>query len=218
MSVAEKLNTIAENEQKVYDAGKVQRDYEWWDYYQSQYKLLDNSVSGDRKSYQYAFAGYGWRDDNYNPIRTITAHDNTTNMYAYSAITDTKVTVDVAGTTATNKGSTFANATLLATVRKFVVNELTGMTGQFNNCSKLQNLTIEGTIARNAYFQWCPLTPTSMKSVISALKNFAVNDPDNVYTQTLQFSDDCWAALEADSTAPDGGTWREYVGKLGWNA
>ena len=210
MSIAEKLTTIAENEQKVYDSGKAQRDYEWWDKYQ----LYNGS---ERTDYLYAFAGTGWNDDNYNPIRTIKAHGRCGDMFAYSLVTDTKVAVDIAATSSTNKTNCFRNATRLRTVRKFITNEIMNCDNQFTNCSELENLTVEGTIGRNAYFQWCPLTPTSMKSVIAALKNFTVNDPSKVYSQTLQFSDDCWAALEADSTAPNGGTWKMYVDSLGWN-
>lgn len=76
MSIAEKLQTIAENEQRVYDAGFAagqnagsgydegfeagkQAEYDrYWDAYQQ---------NGVVKSYQYSFAGNGWNDETFKP-------------------------------------------------------------------------------------------------------------------------------------------------------
>lgn len=62
MTVAEKLQTIAENEQKVYDAGYAKGQDEeklaaydhFWDTYQQK---------GNRLNYMYAFAGVGWTEE-----------------------------------------------------------------------------------------------------------------------------------------------------------
>ena len=51
MSIAEKLELIAENEQKVFDAGKKSEYDEFWDNYQ---KKSDGSA---RTSYIQGFAG-----------------------------------------------------------------------------------------------------------------------------------------------------------------
>lgn len=61
MSIAEKLTTIAENEQKVYDAGKQAEYDKFWDSYQ---------LNGERKLYMGAFAG--WNPENFNPKYPIT--------------------------------------------------------------------------------------------------------------------------------------------------
>ena len=53
-----------------------------------------------------------------------------------------------------------------------------------------------------------------MKSIISCLKDYSGTDSEDLYS--VLFTDDCWNNLEADSTAPDGGTWRTYVDNLGW--
>lgn len=79
MTIADKLTTIAENQQKVYDAGVTkgqsmggyeegytagqQAEYDrFWDAYQ---------MNGTRVSCQYAFAGVGWKTDNFKPKYSI---------------------------------------------------------------------------------------------------------------------------------------------------
>jgi hypothetical protein len=54
-----------------------------------------------------------------------------------------------------------------------------------------------------------------MKNIISCLNNYS--GTSNEYTYRVVFTDDCWAALEADSIAPTGTTWADYVNSLGWN-
>ena len=56
MSIADKLTTIAENEQKVYDAGKKAEYDRFWDAYQNK---------GKKTSYQYGFCG--WTDEAFKP-------------------------------------------------------------------------------------------------------------------------------------------------------
>lgn len=104
MSIAEKLQTVAENQQKVYDAGFTagqatggntdaayqagfdagkQAEYDaFWDVYQ------DN---GNRTDYNNAFFGPGWDDTTFKPKYDIvpTGRDNG-GMFSYSSITDIK--------------------------------------------------------------------------------------------------------------------------------
>lgn len=87
----------------------------------------------------------------------------------------------------------------------------------FEKLTSLVEIRTEGEFVSSLNFQWSPLSVMSMKSIISCLKNFTGTDKKFAYT--LTFSDECWAALEADSTAPDGGTWKDYVTyTLCWNA
>ena len=194
MSIAEKLTAIAENEQRVFDAGKAKRDYEWWDYYQK----MSNGV--ERYNYLYAFAGSGWRDDNYNPIRPIKPTQNSQLMFASSGITDTKVTVDIAcGKEAAALAATFSNATLLTTVRKFIVDEYTTMSSQFSNATALTNLTIEGVIAKTVNTQWCPLTKESILSVLNAM-SVSVSGQTATFNKTAvnnAFATEEWETLIA---------------------
>lgn len=58
MSIVDKLTTIAENEQKVFDAGK-QAEYDaFWDVYQNK---------GNYVNTQYMFSGEGWTPANFKP-------------------------------------------------------------------------------------------------------------------------------------------------------
>ena len=86
--------------------------------------------------------------------------------------------------------------------------------GAFTGASKLTDLTIEGAIGKSLTIP-SPLTPESMISVITHLVNYAGTENEMVYT--ISFTDKCWEALEAYSTAPNGGTWKNYVMSLGWN-
>jgi hypothetical protein len=63
MNIAEKLETIAEKQKKVYDAGFTAGQAaggnameEFWDNYYQQ---------NNRTNYNYAFAGAGWTDDTF---------------------------------------------------------------------------------------------------------------------------------------------------------
>lgn len=231
MTTQEKLTAIAENEQRVYEAGKARRDYEWWENYYTQEWF---GTKRKRANWVYAFAGVGWHDGNYNPIREIVVYNTDTGMdasacntqmiYSLSAITDTKVPIDISTPKRViNVTSTFINAANLETIRELRVNEYTYMHRQVNSANtKLRNITIVGQIGGNpdgvdvdVDFQWCPLTPSSMKSIILALAD--MSEMSQAYTLTVNFNEDCWTDLEADSTAPDGGTWRDYVQSLGWN-
>ena len=69
MSIAEKLQAIAESAQEVFDAGVAAEHQRFWDVFQNY---------GERFSYDSAFFGlydqslhYGWNDETYNPIYPI---------------------------------------------------------------------------------------------------------------------------------------------------
>lgn len=204
MSIAENVKTIVDNQHSVvYEAGKAQRDYEWWDYYQKQYH--GTQYEKPRGSYLYAFAGYAWTDEVYNPIREINATDHASLIFAYSSITDTKVPVRITGGTTKNRGQAFYSAINLVTVRKFIVDEITPMNAQFTDCAKLQNLTIEGTIGKNANFQWCPLTRASIESVINALSTTTTGLTCTFKKTAVD------AAFETSDGANDGSTSLEWT-------
>ena len=79
-------------------------------------------------------------------------------------------------------------------------------------------IVTEGSeIAASIDMKWAKnLSAESLKSVIMALVDFTGTDSEYVYT--AKFAEEAWATLEADSTAPGGVTWKEYVrdGKC-WN-
>jgi len=161
LTMAEKLTTIAENEQRVYDAG-MQAEYDrFWDVYQSNY----------RQNYMYAFAGRGWKDSIYQPTGTLVVTQNAQYMYAYSSITDTKVTIDASSSSLMNFHNVFANAAEMKVIRLLKVSPITPLNSAFNGCTALESITIKGTIGKAANFKWCPLTKESILNVVSVLSN-----------------------------------------------
>lgn len=87
MNIAEKFQAIAENEQKVYDAGYEKGKSEggssgdggydaFWDVYQN---------NGERRDHRFAFAGIGWTADTFKPKYDIVI-GNGQYMFRYSKI------------------------------------------------------------------------------------------------------------------------------------
>ena len=93
MSIADKLTTIAENEQKVFEAGRTQEWNDFWDIYQSR---------GSRRAYEHAFRGLvagsvnGWNDSNFKPKYDIIA-SNLAYCFQYSSITNLKQILEDCG-------------------------------------------------------------------------------------------------------------------------
>lgn len=210
MTIAEQVTRAKADYDEVYAAGKQAEYDNFWDNLQNY---------GNRRSYRYAFYSYAvnnaniWNDSNFNPKYDFKITGINEFAYAFRAvnITDIKKTVYAEGATLNN---TFAMNYQLKTIPKLVVSADTLFTNTFTNDTALENITFEGTIGTDLNLQWCPLTVASMKNIISCLANYAGTDNANKYTLTI--NDDCWAALEADSTAPTGTSWAEYVASLGW--
>lgn len=162
MSIAEKLTTVSENVPKVYEAGKQAEYDRFWDTYQ---------VNGTRTTYSYVFCGYGWTDEVYQPKYNLDSVKNVNNMYFYSRITDTKLPINLTGVNNGNTSAMFQGASTLKTIRTLTVAENTTYANTFNNCTELENITFEGTIAANGLnFQWSTkLTHDSLMSLINAL-------------------------------------------------
>ena len=98
MSIAEKLQTIAENEQRVYDAGYAKGQAEggdttaaydegfeagkkaeydaFWDAYQQK---------GNRSNYSYAFSGSGWTTNNFKPKYDVIIKNTARRMFSSAA-------------------------------------------------------------------------------------------------------------------------------------
>lgn len=257
MSIAEKLETIAANQERVYDAGFAagqeagggggydegveagkQAAYD---------ELWDNlQANGNRTNYERAF-GTIWYDHSFKPKHSFRPK-NANTMFSYSNITDLQAILDEQGVTLdlsdvrnnqmvqwlqnstitrvgvvdmsrlTNATYVFYGASSLVTIEKLIFAETNVFANNwFQNCKALKNINeVEGVISNSISFNWSEVTPATMKRIIACLKNYAGTDKANTYQ--IKFNDACWAALEADSAAPDGGTWKDYVYfTLGWN-
>ena len=203
-TVKDEAIKLRKNIDEVYETGK-QAEYDaFWDNFQNY---------GNPQNYNYAFAYYRWNDENYNPkypINCTTDNTGGRNIFRASKITDTKVTISIP-----NDGSAlFYSAPNIKTIRKLIVTENTNLNNAFYSVYTIENIEIEGVIGRTFSIAGNPLTVESMKSIITHLKDYSGTDTAGTYE--LNFSSACWTALEADSTAPDGGTWLDYVNKLGW--
>lgn len=244
MSIADKLIQIAENEQKVFDAGKKAEYDHFWDVFQQ---------NGERTNYDSAF--YGFRSSgNFYPKYDITPTGNANRMMQYFGISDSEpidlaarleecgVKLDTSKATnllqafywrlgvtrlpeislvsATNTSLVITNNLLLRTIDKVIFSD-DGNQPSASSClsanEKLVNVTVEGVIGKSINLaQSHSLSAESAISIIEHLKNYKGTDEE--YTQKLTLSSYAWDRLEAHSTAPDGSTWREYVkNALGWS-
>lgn len=158
------IQYLDENIPNVYDKGVYdgvadgrQAEYDrFWNAYQ------DNGavISGE-----YAFAGPRWSDATYNPKYPIKVTVYT-NMYRSSAITDTKVALDISDGTG---GYTFYLTQALKTIPMLIVSEKNTFVSCFHYTSCLENITIGGVIGNDINFQYSPLSKASIASVVNAL-------------------------------------------------
>lgn len=197
MSIAEKLVTATQNQQKVFDAGKKAEYDRFWDKFQDY---------GNRVQYSYAFSYDGWTDEIYNPkyaIRPTMCNGLFNNA---QCITDTKVTIDLTNPGGNQKYSLFSNATKLKTIRKLIVNETNGFqasTPTFSNCKSLENITFEGIIGKSIDFQYSTLlSKTSIENIVSCLSTTSTGQTLTLSQTAVDnaFTKDEWNALIADRT------------------
>lgn len=175
MSVADKLTTVAENVEKVYDAGKQAEYDRFWDNYQT---------AGETNGFDYAFAGIVWTDELYKPIRDIDARKSSYSIYYGTHLTDTKVKI-ILGASGRDP---FYNAYGLEIIREVeLTKDVTFGNAPFRNTSKLKHITFsgEGKIISDVSFQWSPLTHDSLISIINALKDYSADTSGTTHTLTL---------------------------------
>lgn len=189
MSIAEKLTTLAQNQQKVYDAGKQAEYDRFWDAYQQ---------NGERTKYNYAFSE-GWNNDTFRPKYPIRATD-ASYMFDGCGVTDFDfvergVQLDLsAATTLTYmcrnaKGITRMGVldtrmagkitglnrlfygSSIQTIDEFIVDRETKYSNTFIYAGKLKKIRISGEIAQDGLsFADCrSLSRESVESVITAL-------------------------------------------------
>lgn len=203
MSIAEKLTTIAENEQKVYEAGAKSEYDRFWDEFQQ---------NGNRTIYICSF-GAGWNADIWKPkypMRPTNAYMMFfNNMAQYILIDDfvefckeNNIILDFSNCTnayyalATLQSPHFGvldfskctNMTLLfyshnnlssygvRTIDEFICSEITTFTATtFQHAIYLTNLNMSGVMAKNGLdVSYCEkLTHDSLMSIINCLKDYS---------------------------------------------
>lgn len=173
-NILDTLQTIAENEPKIYDAGRQSQYDEFWDAFQNNGEIITDG--------SYAFSGSMWIDEVYNPKYPIRLNAFT-NAFRGSSITDTKVTIDVSH----GSGSHFFYFNnKISRIPKLIVNENNVWDQWFQNAVALKELYIEGVIGQNkTNLQWSPLTHDSLMSIINALKDYSNDTSGTTWKITL---------------------------------
>lgn len=193
MSISEKLTTIAENQEKVFDAGKEAQEKEFFD------DFLYNADS----AFSYRFAGAGWTAKTFQPKNKHMNVVGGSSMFFMSAIE-----VDlVEHLKSLNSSISFSNLgvgiTQIFAYSNFIrlgeldFRTLNGLNIMFNSCKKLvtidllkiktdgsqtfsttfascislQNIIIEGVIGQNFDIKESPLTKESITSIVNALSS-----------------------------------------------
>lgn len=197
MSIAEKLTAIAENEQKVFDAGKRAEYDAFWDAVQE---------NGSRTNYQLAFSGCLWRNETFKPKYDMRPNNaermfHTTNIGGdlVEILENLGVVIDTSKSTILNQMFSYASKithvgvihtekapTLvmmfyatdsLVTVDKLILKDdgSQNLDNAFFNAKELKNITIEGKIGHSSLsLGTAPkLTHESLLSFINALYDFS---------------------------------------------
>lgn len=203
MSISEMQKTIsannviiAQNEQRVYNAGKQAEHDAFWDVYQ---------VNGNRGIYEAAFAGLGWNDKTFNPKYPIVVTGSSWNMFYSCNVKDgyehlknmdfSKCTL-LSNTFAQchmkhlgtidcrnvkSVSNVFYHARSLQTIDKIIVKVENTFSSLFDNTPLLENVTFEGEIGNNLVMagtysgtKWGEkLTRASIESIINHLSDTA---------------------------------------------
>ena len=191
MTVAEKLTKIAENEPKIYDAGKQKGYDEFWNAIQ---------YGGRRTMYNYAFMQGGWTAEIFKPKYTVKV-DQAQYMFYANTVPNLDLSDPIYDFTNCSIYSQWLSYSSVIKVPKIDVSKVsqgcyymfngaskletivelalptTAMTywqptrNTFQNCTSLKNITISGTIMNTDFdLHWSTnLTIESLTSILTAL-------------------------------------------------
>ena len=231
MSIAEKLTTIAENQQRVYDKGKQSAYDEFWDLFQQ---------NGNRTNYQYGICGYGWTVDTFKPkYSIIPTHAN--GIFQYCGVQadlgqlfkDRGLTLDLSKCTNSDQmftGSyfttlpildfrkvtsssyiTFSSCTNLTKIELIMLSDSGNQkfSSSFNSCSALADIRFSGVIGQTLDMKSSPLNKASIENIIEHLSSTATG-----MTLTLKksakeavFTDEEWITLITPKSNQYDGNW-----------
>ena len=219
MSIAEKLTAIAENEQRVFEAGKYKEWSDFWDVFQQ---------NGERTNYERAFHDNPFTDVNFKPKYDIIAKGSFSYAFWGASVTDLAKSLSDQGVVLDTSGATSfdyafyncASSTLpvidtrsadeIHSICMYMPNLVTmelilrddgsqTFTNQnFSACSNLENLKVTGKIGNT--FQYYngsgKLTVESMVSIIDALVDYG--DDTSGTTRLLELNAMNLNRLQAD--------------------
>lgn len=227
MTTAEKLVKIAENEQKVYEAGQKSEYDAFWDAYQK---------NGIVYSASYMYANEGWNDDTFKPKHSQASMNNCTNMFNTCGVTDLQAILDrqgvvfdfskckefgntfsyskltrvgVINTTSANVlNNVFNSSKNLHTIGKLILKNDGSQVfnnNVFNNCTALKEIRFEGTIGKSLDLHWSTnLSAESYNSIFVAMST-------TVTGQTITFPTTAQATYDAKYGAGQWSMWVSYL-------
>ncbi len=143
--------------------------------------------------YGYSFAGGGWSDTLFCPVRPISITRTAGFAFAYSKITSTKVPIIVDTDGVYNNNLFYCNYRLKSIPSIKVTEKAVTLANWFYDCTALEevNFTADSVIKANVSFaQSSKLTNASVQTVINALK-----DLTGETAQTLTLHADVGGAL-----------------------
>lgn len=240
MTTAEKLRTIAENEQKVYEAGRKSQYDEFWDALQK---------NGTRTDYYYGFSGYSWTAETFKPkydIRGVRFQStffvtNTfygslidilnecgvvldtsqatqiTTLFGYSGLSDIPH-IDCSGLTTLSIGDMFNNCAYLKKIEKITLKEGVYFgTNAFNACRSLEEIEFAGVLStNNVNLQWS--TKLNKASIVSLIRILSTSTTGLTITLSKTAVN---TAFETSTGAADGSISQEWgdliIEKPNWN-
>ena len=241
MSIADKLALIAENQQKVFEAGKQAEYDNFWDTYQQK---------GNRTNYGYAFRGHDWTDDIFNPkydLILTTAYSGA-QMFHSSGITrlasklkEKGLRFDTSALSSTgalqmfqessikdvpeldlrkctNIGYIFGSGAKVETIEKFIISEQanTGLGTAFGQASKLKHIIFDGVLATTG-MNLKDSTLLDKESIISLINILSTTTSGLAVTLSLTAVN---KAFETSENANDGSSsveWQTLVNtKKNW--
>ena len=221
MSIADKLTTIAENQQRVYDAGKQAEYDRFWDAFQE---------NGNKTDYYSVFYGYGWTAETFKPkydlrgtrfqaafgyasqlagslidmldscgvVLDTSKATNVSNMFT----TATKLTeiphIDLSSVD-TSLGGLFLTCKVLQRIEKITYTENSACynNNAYAGCAALADVEFAGVIAGDMNLSWSPLlSNATVQSLIDHLKNLT-----GATAKTLTFHADVGAKLTDEQRA-----------------
>ena len=256
-----KLTTIAENEQKVYDNGVAdgkqaeydafwdmithnwtRKDYRWGLRLKCQYIRPPRKIipTGDQ-SVCYMFADNPDLlkiEKEYFDFSQKSIPNQTAGYYGHQRVfanCRNLVEIEDVGMQPAYYDGTFYDCLKLEKIEVVRSQEDTFYNLQsFGYCTKLQHLVIEGVIGTDFNIKWSPLSPASLTSIITHLKDYLGTANGWVYTLTVKasawtelnaagFTDEALDWVERKYNIPKdeflnlGVTWTDLVSGLGWN-
>lgn len=229
MTIAEKLTRIAENEQKVYEAGQKSEYDRFWDAYQQ---------NGTRTDYQRCFSGLAWTAETLRPKYDIRpTYGGGASMFQncgfsgslkqhfenlgikldfsklitlaqpfYQAVYITEIPdIDISGCV-NNCNNLFYGCTALKSAKIKTSEAVNIATNSFTNCTALEEIRFEGVIGNSLDIHWSTkLSMSSLNSIVVALSDTVTGQTITLPTTARQTYDDAtisgaWDNLVATKT------------------